>query len=630
MIKKLCYHTALILISSLSVISAFGQSGRSSHSDFDNIYFRDSDTLHLYDEDEYNGLEPLDSLVPKYKVFLTGENHTYTESNARLWLKMIKYLHKNAGVRNIIFEYGFSYGYLVNEYLQTGDTNLYNSIKNFAYVEYSNVLKDLYKFNASLDSSEKIYLCAIDIERGVYPIAKLLDYLLPDSFDAHDSIIVHLQSIQSLASYNDSKLEDDDDDYVSNGFSYYSSTTLNLVQKNFRKFEEEYKAVLGDNFDLFKEVITDRYDARNKWYKYENDKAVQQYVYRETYMHQQFLEQYRTHEGGWFGQFGRCHTTQDRSTSNSCEWYNFNSLANRIKNTRGGSFRDSVMTIGIIYRNDRGITSSRDDYMEEAFDKYFDELPDNGIVLFDFSDDEKLDSAFSSDFNFFFLNTHTDRGEVYEYLELYDPNMFQFSVKLTFHRNDRNMDLEPLNDLFTNTSASDGFGTDQLRSYEVTALYGASVLGSGYRNYGGLKFGYFIPRELALNGGPEYKLSGFYITNLSFWNLLPRMGFLDIMGGFGYGYGRLKMTAVEQANNPSVGFGFIGNMKNTIYYNPAFLLDFAGRADINIAFITIGAQIGYTWDVSKKNWKSGGEIIGDSPKTSFSGVSQNFFVGLNF
>ena len=192
--------------------------------------------------------------------------------------------------------------------------------------------------------------------------------------------------------------EEGDDDYVSNGFSYYSSSTLDAVQKNFRRFEEEYKKVLGDKFDVFKDVITTRYDARNLWYKYENDKAVQQYVYRETYMHQQFLMNYKSRKGAWFGQFGRCHTTQDKSNSNSCEWYNFNSLANRIKNTRGGILKDSVMTIGIIYKNDRGISM---DNMEvnDDFDKYFDELPDNGIVLFDFSDDEVLDSAFSKDFN---------------------------------------------------------------------------------------------------------------------------------------------------------------------------------------------------------------------------------------
>ena len=87
MVHKKLFLLGLLLCGSYSV--SLAQITKQVHSDFDNIYFSDTDTLHLYEED-FNGLSMLDSVVPNFKVFLTGENHTYTESNARLWLKMIK------------------------------------------------------------------------------------------------------------------------------------------------------------------------------------------------------------------------------------------------------------------------------------------------------------------------------------------------------------------------------------------------------------------------------------------------------------------------------------------------------------------------------------------------------------
>ncbi|MBR9859509.1 erythromycin esterase family protein [bacterium] len=611
------------------ITEAQTRTSKYDRSDYDNIYFKDSDTLRLYSE-TFSGLEALDSVVGDYKVFITGENHTYTESNARLWLKMIKYLHANAGVRNIMFEYGYSYGWLVNEYLQTGDTVLYNSLRNFAYVEYSDVLKDLYEYNASLDSSEKIYLCAIDIERGVYPIAKLLDYLITDTIQPHDSIVIHVQSIQSLASYNDSKLlESAENDYVGSGWNYRTTSTLELVQENFKKFESEYKEILGDNFDLFKEVITTKFDARALWTKYETEKAVQQYVFRENYMHTQFLKESEEHPGNWFGQFGRCHTTQNKTTSNSCDWYRFNSLANRIKNTKGGTYKDSVMTIGIIYKTDRSINMDNDG-IEDEFDKYFEEMPNDGIVLFDFSEDEVLDSVYSDDFNYLFLSTNNQRGEVYEYLTYLDDYSYNNVVRLTFHLNQKNIGLGSLNDEFSGTDQADGFGTDPLQAIELTVLYGTRYSYDGLRTLTGSQFGYYLPRSVDLDNGPNYKLGGFYVRNLSYFNLLPRSTFFDAMPGLGIGYERLTLSADEETNNPSVNNGFIANTKNTVYTNPAITLDLLFRADVNISVFTLGVQYGYGFDLSKKNWRSGGDILESSPETSFRGSSLNYFVGFTF
>ena len=593
-------------------------------------HFDYGDTLELYSA-SFNGLDDLNEVAPNFKVFINGENHTFTESNARLWLKMIKYLHKYAGVRNIMFEYGYSYGYLVNEYLQTGDTSLFNSIKKFAYVEYSNVIKELHEFNMTLDSSERIYLCAIDIERGVYPVAKLLDHLIPEEYDAHDSIVVHLQSISSLATYNDYKLREQDELELSfTNFTYKTNPTLLLVQSNFKDYQEEYREVLGDNFELFKSVILDKFNARKRWYSYEQQGAVQQYVYRENYMHQRFLKEAEDHPGAWFGQFGRCHTTKTQQNSNSCDWFMFNSLANRIEQTKGDTYKDSVLTIGIIYNNDRSTGQDRAKN-EDDFDPYFADIDPKSIVLFDFSKDSVLSEAYGQDFDYIFLNTHNKRGEVYEtYLDIYDDIDFGVSVKFLGEGIIKDINLTNLNNAFKDYGITDQFGDPSFMSYGLNVQIGAKEDGR-VPFYVGYSGGVFRGGTVEAGTNASYEMKGFYIKENLHWNITPGLSFLDLLPGIAFGYEQVNLIAT-QTNGVSndVLNGFIGSTKSTTYKNPAIVLDFLMAADINISVFSLGYFMGYSLDLSKTNWRTDGNLLPDSPGTSLSGLMTGVRAGFIF
>jgi hypothetical protein len=192
------------------------------------------------------------------------------------------------------------------------------------------------------------------------------------------------------------------------------------------------------------------------------------------------------------------------------------------------------------------------------------------------------------------------------------------------------VNISPVNALFESTSSPEGFGTEPLRSYELSLIYGETFMPGGIRGYGGLNFGYFIPRIVEFNGGGSYTMSGFYVKEFGFYNFWPQARLFDLMLGAGLGYGRLKMTTVERINNPSIFTGYIGEEKNTTYANPAFMFDVMLKGDINISFVTMGAQIGYTLDFSKKNWRSGGELLNSSPRTSLTGLSINYYIGLRF
>jgi hypothetical protein len=583
----------------------------------------DKDTLHLY-EPGFEGLSMLDSVVPHYRIFMSGENHTYTESNARVWLKMIRYLHANAGVRNIMFEYGYSYGHLVNEYLQTGDSLLYESISRFAYDEYSEVLKELKSFNDSLPQEEKIYFTAIDIERGLYPIIKLLDHLLPDkSVAVHDSLLLDIQSIRSLSFYNDRQLLQGDDLYYSNalGFNYKTGASLRLIHENFKRNEALYRDYLGDNFATFQRVIVDNFNARSTWETYDNANTVQEYLFRENYMHRRFIEEYAAHPGNWFGQFGRCHTTQQEQNSNSCDWFTFNSLADRIKNTTGGQFEDAILTLAMVYSDDRNFGEEHDDD-EELFDTYFDDMPERGVVLLDLTKDSLLHMAYGNDFNYFLLNTYKELGSSYDYLSDYENENGKSSrTFITLGYRLKEFDFANLNSRFFNDAAAKGFAT-QKSAIEF------SVYNDEERIKTATTFGRYMEENTSAGSTP-FKLQGYYLSNLFMVELFKKQKWLDMLPGVGLGYSKLKMNTTVKDTSYTVKDGQLDEITNIEFVNDAFIVDGAVMTNLNFKRLTLGYTVGYSLDISNKLWKSGKTHLDNSPSTSLGGFFQTFRIGVN-
>lgn len=586
-----------------------------SSSERDPITVSSQDTLHLYDS-LFVGFTLLDSIMSDYQVFITGENHSFTASNARIWLKMIKYLHAHAGVRNIMFEYGNSYGVLVNEYLKTGDTLLYNSLSNFTYTEYSEVIKELKDFNDSLPIRDKLYFTGIDLDRGVYPIAKALNQLLPDDeIEVPDSIAIHIASIKSLAPYNDFKL-DQDENVNYNGFQFKTGSTLELIHKNFKRRKEDYSQYLGEDYTAFEQIILTEYNARQRWQALQTAGAIQEYHFREQYMYQRFMEEYQTHDGNWFGQFGRCHTTQDIQKDNSCEWFTFSSLADRIEGSNEEELRNNVSTIGIVYDEDRNFGPSKKE-TKNIFNKYFEDMESNSVVLLDLKMDTALDQSFSEDFNLLLLNNYKERGEAFNnnsnnknresnttysiYYGMYSPN------------------IGTLNSFFRAQNVTSDFNAGN-----QTFGYGALVKNGRYTTTtNGVLFASDEASLLPL--GPSsvatvYNLKGMTFNQGLMYSLLPDIRMFDFRPGASLGYSRFELTNTENApSRNALQQGFLGNTRINKYVNDAFVIDALLDADIELGIFSIGGRIGYSFDVSNKKWKTADERLDASPATSFTG-----------
>lgn len=607
-----------------SVVSSRNLSGVSVR---DEVFISNQDSFHLYGE-SFSGFELMDSQVADYEVFITGENHMFTESNARIWLKMIKYLHRNAGVRNIMFEYGNSYGILVNDYLKTGDTSLFQSINRFAYKEYGSVIQELKEFNDSLADDEKLYFTGIDLDRGVYPIAKTLNFLLPDeSKTVPDSIAMHIASIRSLASYNDFKLGEGESENYFAGFQFKTGSSLKLISENFESQESLYKEYLGNRYEEFRQIIVDEYQARQKWQELESTGAIQEYHFRENYMHQRFLSESSSHPGNWFGQFGRCHTTMDVQSSNSCEWFRFSSLADRIENSPGNSFKDKVMTIGIVYNTDRNFAPDKSETFD-LFNPYFEDMEENSVSLIDLSKDSQLVKNFSNDFSLLLLNSYDKKGQAYTNSVSSSSNSKGYDTKYIFGIGSYSIDMTSLNDLMRDAGAKTLFDSQrEIREFAMLNRSGNFI--------SGFKIGSIVDEEVSVGsiatGFQDYELSGLMFKTVFFYNVTHKMKVIDLLSGIGFGYNQLELSTEQNANvTGNVANGFLGSNRTITYENDAFIFDGYLALDINLGRFVINATSGYTLDVSNKNWKSGDERIKGGPKTSFTGFFQTFGVGVAF
>ena len=145
----------------------------------------------------------------------------------------------------------------------------------------------------------------------------------------------------------------------------------------------------------------------------------------------------------------------------------------------------------------------------------------------------------------------------------------------------------------------------------------------------GFTFGSYLKEEQTVDT-TDYTLSGYYVKDFVYVDLLKNSKWLDLMPGVGVGYNKLKMKSVETTSVPNLSNGFLGETKTSFYTNDAFVFDLGFILDVNIKKVTIGYQSGIILDVSKKHWKSNGKIDKTTPETSFTGAYSKVRVGFNF
>ncbi|MFT5725023.1 MAG: hypothetical protein ACI9JN_002146, partial [Bacteroidia bacterium] len=545
-----------------------------------------TDTLSLSNRKIMKGFSGLDSIVADKKLFIAGENHTYRSSNSDLWVQNIKYLYVHAGVRNVIMESGLSTSWLANQYVLTGDTALYNVLKKYMYKEYAERYKKLYRFNRNLDSGEKVQVFGIDLERGSFGSVKVLSMLIPDSVTAPDSIDLHIESILGMAMYQDREIFDGTGEANLLGYTYSVSSTLKLVIENHENHADLYKDYLKGDYDLFRKILMGLKETI-RWRSFDKEKTVQGYIFREKYMYNRFVELIDSNPGKYYGQFGRCHATTKKADKNSCEWYVFKSLANRIRQDERLGLASDMLTFGILYDNES-------DYADDDWQKVgshikglFGNLDENRVMLYDLPKDSTLSEFFVDDFNYLFLNSYQPSVRnpyLTDFLLGYDFETTG-SFKLTYFYGLHDMSLSSLGSLHANQ--------DKELFNEYTEWQGGNMIFSEEGIVSVTNVGFLKSIKTTTSDSFGTTLSGFTLNNYIFYDALPNVKALDVLFGGALGYSVLNFKVKENTESTGpITTGFLGDRRQSIYRNPAFTARLSVGLNINLGRFTFGGEIG--------------------------------------
>jgi erythromycin esterase-like protein len=102
------------------------------------------------------------------QILFLGESHGIA-INEDLDLALLKYLHREAGVRVYLGEFGYAAGFALNQYLQTGDEKILDYVVNEfkGSVAWTKERREFYvkvhQWNASLPPADQIRFVGIDV-----------------------------------------------------------------------------------------------------------------------------------------------------------------------------------------------------------------------------------------------------------------------------------------------------------------------------------------------------------------------------------------------------------------------------------------------------------------------------------
>lgn len=243
--------SVLIYCSYLFAGSLFAQFSNSNHK-----------TISIENDDNFQGFELLDT--SDNQLFVLAEHWHNIQKVPEATLKLLKYLHQEGNVRILAIEQGESAAFMINSYLESGDTILLKHITRntlFWGKENRQFFKDLRAFNLSLPESEQIGVWSIDIEykmaSAIYVINKLIeDKEIPKSLQATVGAFQYL--------FEDTREHREQYDGLAVMFYYDKELVEGLVLKTLNDIEinsEEYISFFGDDFVQFATLILEMDDG---------------------------------------------------------------------------------------------------------------------------------------------------------------------------------------------------------------------------------------------------------------------------------------------------------------------------------------------------------------------------------
>lgn len=601
-------------------------------------YFDTSSALNIDTNDNYEGFDLLKPAIEKgYRVYFTGENHTFTESNSLLQLKMFKYLHQNAGVNTLFMEFGFSRGYYVNKYIQTGDTAMLNVLRGYSFLEFADMYKGLMEYNKTLPEGEKIKVVGIDVERH-FPLAvKTMSVSLPDEAPPAE-IMLQVESLKGLARFFDSqaekKLEAEDKEGDEIDYSdYYKVTgynaenTMEDIIDNFKEYDSIYRVYLKDKYELYKKIALGL-EQREVWNKYTNDRMPQAYIFREQYMYKEFMSNLKANPNDkFFAQFGRCHVSVILQEE-ACSWHEYNSIAQRLNNSTDSTINGKVCTIAIFYPKDKSDEELYNKY--ECVRAYMDAAADSGMTIFNILNTEDSCANLYKKYQYVIINRYKANPAYFGYQladlfeEIEEDDLFVQANMLEFTITQRNFDFTNINNHFAKYLNAPQLAED----ISGVGIYYHNINKKGFSSRFGFNFYKNSNLDLTNNSSVKFSFSSFGlllgkdIFSNSFFDLVPHAGFQ--LGEFTLNY-KADTFATNSAST-------LFREKSQVTYSNTHV---ALEANITMLYrvkgrFGIGAEVGYVYDMFNSRWKTQNQTLSNSPKQNGSGLYSSVIFTVDF
>ncbi|MEM7367306.1 MAG: hypothetical protein AAF587_01825 [Bacteroidota bacterium] len=387
LIVSFAYLTSLLLL--LVTLFVFPPTvfGQNAYSDF----WKDQvDVFSLEGDPEFSSFNMLKELVGEYQFFFTAEEH-WQAMNPKIQFRFLTFLHKYAGVRNLILEGGYAYGELLNRYLDTGNEKLLIRALYDTPVcprDQMTFYRDLYQFNQSVPESDRIWLVGIDLEQSPLLVTECLYRMLPNKplTAGVRKKITQLKTLHEQEGYNDKEAR-----------RFYRQWYKEWQERKraYRRYwEEEYWL-----FEMILENLVQGFDIpvlREFVYAHGDDKK------RELRMYNNFklLNKHgRLKAGKFYGQFGGIHT----EIKPAINW-GFPTLAQNLNAHSYSPVQGKVLTISKYFRRVPRVYEKFkefDEFMEvmAEVDAFYEE----DIVLFRLIGNEEMFPNLSKNFQFILI-----------------------------------------------------------------------------------------------------------------------------------------------------------------------------------------------------------------------------------
>ena len=290
--------------------------------------------LDVENDPTWDSFSMLDSVVDKFDFFFTAEQH-WKSINTRIQFAFLTYLHQHAGVRNMIVEGGYSYGFLINQFLETGDERLLKKVVHDIPVCPDNQMEMFRKirvYNMQFPEKDRIKVTGIDLEHSPELVIQCLNTLRPGG-KIPRSIqrkIEHITSLHQSPYFEEKRVKK---------FFQRLYRDINSKRRN------DYQKYWGNDFDLFEMIVENTVQG----YSFSFIRAsifTKSWQKREDRMFRNFLSLSKhMKEGKYYAQFGSLHTDIKKSFV-----WEFPSLAHRLNYFNNSPVENKVLTISRYFR----------------------------------------------------------------------------------------------------------------------------------------------------------------------------------------------------------------------------------------------------------------------------------------